>query len=75
MGVAPEYKDNVRVGFLKSRKDQHRKLLENVLAEVKGVHHVKLYLFDDDVIVTGANLSHSYFTYRQDRYMLIRNAP
>lgn len=39
-----------------------------------GVHHIKLYVFDNDVLVTGANLSHSYFTYRQDRYLMIRGS-
>ena len=39
-----------------------------------GVQHTKLYAFDDTVILTGANLSHDYFTSRQDRYVVIRNA-
>lgn len=36
-----------------------------------GTHHVKLYIFDDNVIITGANLSASYFTDRYDRWMLL----
>eukprot|EP00899_Mesostigma_viride_P020113 jgi/Mesvir1/28102/Mv04686-RA.4 len=43
--------------------------------EIFGVCHLKVYLFDDTVLLSGANLSKSYFTQRQDRYMLIRNAP
>ena len=35
--------------------------------EVVGVNHLKVYLFDDDVILSGANLSNTYFTNRQDR--------
>mgnify|MGYP002074183142 CR=1 FL=1 len=38
-----------------------------------GVHHMKLYIFDDTTIITGANLSHSYFTRRQDRCIVIKD--
>lgn len=41
------------------------------LREVIGVYHCKFAVFDDTVILTGANLSHDYFTDRQDRYFLI----
>ena len=37
-----------------------------------GLQHMKVYGFDDDVIITGANLSRDYFTRRMDRYLLIR---
>ncbi|WFD33171.1 CDP-diacylglycerol--glycerol-3-phosphate 1-phosphatidyltransferase [Malassezia sp. CBS 17886] len=37
-----------------------------------GLQHMKVYGFDDDVIMSGANLSRDYFTRRKDRYMLIR---
>ncbi|KJZ71284.1 hypothetical protein HIM_09357 [Hirsutella minnesotensis 3608] len=33
-------------------------------------HHMKLYGVDDEVILSGANLSTDYFTNRQDRYHL-----
>lgn len=46
-----------------------------MFSEIVGVHHMKIYIFDDDIIVTGANLSHSYFTYRQDRYIHFRSTP
>uniref|UniRef100_A0A915AUH1 CDP-diacylglycerol--glycerol-3-phosphate 3-phosphatidyltransferase n=1 Tax=Parascaris univalens TaxID=6257 RepID=A0A915AUH1_PARUN len=39
--------------------------------EIVGLQHMKLYIFDDNVLITGANLSASYFTCRQDRYVLI----
>jgi len=32
---------------------------------------MKLYVFDDSVIISGANLSDDYFTNRQDRYVVI----
>ncbi|KAI3335792.1 hypothetical protein F4824DRAFT_144577 [Ustulina deusta] len=35
-----------------------------------GLQHMKLYGVDDDIILSGANLSNDYFTNRQDRYHL-----
>jgi CDP-diacylglycerol--glycerol-3-phosphate 3-phosphatidyltransferase len=43
-----------------------------ILGEIKGVHHQKIALFDDTVIMGGANLSHNYFTNRRDRYLIIK---
>ncbi|GAA5999906.1 CDP-diacylglycerol--glycerol-3-phosphate 3-phosphatidyltransferase [Rhodotorula paludigena] len=41
-----------------------------------GLQHMKCYGFDDDVIMSGANLSHDYFTNRADRYIeLCNHAP
>ena len=39
--------------------------------EIIGLQHMKLYLFDDSLLISGANLSNDYFTNRQDRYLLI----
>lgn len=33
-----------------------------------GLQHMKLYGIDDEIILSGANLSNDYFTNRQDRY-------
>ena len=44
-----------------------------MVKEVQGTHHIKYYIFDNDVILTGANLSESYFTERQDRWYVIKN--
>lgn len=41
--------------------------------ELIGLQHMKIYLFDDSVIISGANLSQDYFTNRQDRYIMIRD--
>ena len=46
--------------------------LPGAVCEALGVMHVKLALFDDDVILTGANLSTDYLTSRQDRYLALR---
>lgn len=35
-----------------------------------GLQHMKLYGCDDEIILSGANLSNDYFTDRQDRYQL-----
>lgn len=34
---------------------------------------MKLYIFDDTLVITGANLSNDYFTNRQDRYYVIKD--
>ncbi|KAI0009062.1 hypothetical protein F4779DRAFT_407900 [Xylariaceae sp. FL0662B] len=36
-----------------------------------GLQHMKLYGIDDEIILSGANLSIDYFTNRQDRYHLV----
>lgn len=41
--------------------------------ELLGIQHMKLYLVDDTVIISGANLSNDYFTNRQDRYVVIED--
>lgn len=38
------------------------------------MQHMKLYGVDDEIIMSGANLSSDYFTNRQDRYHLFRSA-
>ena len=52
-----------------------KKVLPARINEVVGVQHIKAYLFDDDLIISGANLSGDYFTNRQDRYILFKNNP
>ncbi|KAJ2745950.1 CDP-diacylglycerol--glycerol-3-phosphate 3-phosphatidyltransferase [Coemansia sp. BCRC 34301] len=39
--------------------------------ETFGLQHIKAYVFDDTLIISGANLSRDYFTNRQDRYIKI----
>jgi CDP-diacylglycerol---glycerol-3-phosphate 3-phosphatidyltransferase len=43
-------------------------MLPSPLNEVAGVFHIKCYIIDDNLILSGANLSQEYFTDRQDRY-------
>ena len=41
-----------------------RKVLPQRWNEVVGLQHCKVYIFDDSVIISGANLSSDYFTDR-----------
>lgn len=43
--------------------------------EVLSVYHMKSYIFDNNMIISGANLSHDYFTSRIDRYVLFEDCP
>jgi CDP-diacylglycerol---glycerol-3-phosphate 3-phosphatidyltransferase len=48
--------------------------LQNPYNEVAGVFHLKCYIVDDDLILTGANLSEEYFSDRTDRYLWLTSA-
>ena len=48
-------------------------LLPSKMNEMVGLQHCKVYVFDDTLIMSGANLSRDYFTNRQDRYVVIEN--
>ncbi|XP_071525581.1 CDP-diacylglycerol--glycerol-3-phosphate 3-phosphatidyltransferase, mitochondrial isoform X2 [Panulirus ornatus] len=43
--------------------------------ETIGLQHMKLYVFDNSLIISGANLSNDYFTNRQDRYFVFDDCP
>lgn len=43
--------------------------------EISSTYHAKFLIFDNSIILTGANLSEIYFDKRQDRYMMFRNCP
>ena len=47
---------------------------ENIMREF-GESNVKVYVFDNDIRVSGTNLSENYFTHRTDRYVWFRNCP
>ena len=47
-------------------------VLPKILSEIKGVLHSKVLIFDNNVILTGANMSDSYFTNRLDRYWIFQ---
>eukprot|EP01083_Nonionella_stella_P285140 970619_1 len=41
--------------------------------EVAGVHHIKAFIFDDTLIISGANLNETYLNNRQDRYYVFKH--
>jgi hypothetical protein len=41
--------------------------------ETLGTFHIKAFIMDEHVLLTGANLSRDYFTNRQDRYICIKS--
>ena len=45
-----------------------KRLIPKRINEGWGLQHIKLYGVDDELILSGANLSSDYFTNRQDRY-------
>ncbi|XP_045125336.1 CDP-diacylglycerol--glycerol-3-phosphate 3-phosphatidyltransferase, mitochondrial-like isoform X2 [Portunus trituberculatus] len=52
-----------------------RRLIPQRWNETIGLQHMKLYVFDDSLLISGANLSNDYFTNRQDRYMVFEECP
>ncbi|RWS11135.1 CDP-diacylglycerol--glycerol-3-phosphate 3-phosphatidyltransferase-like protein, partial [Dinothrombium tinctorium] len=43
------------------------------LNEIISVQHIKCFIFDNNLVISGANLSQNYFTNRQDRYFCFYN--
>lgn len=50
-----------------------KSILPKRINEGWGLNHMKLYAIDDEIIMSGANLSNDYFTNRQDRYHVLRS--
>lgn len=50
-----------------------KRLVPKRINEGWGLQHMKLYGVDDEIIMSGANLSQDYFTNRQDRYHLLQS--
>nr|POE65315.1 cdp-diacylglycerol--glycerol-3-phosphate 3-phosphatidyltransferase [Quercus suber] len=48
-------------------------ILPKRINEGWGLQHMKLYGIDDEIIMSGANLSDDYFTNRQDRYHVFKS--
>jgi CDP-diacylglycerol---glycerol-3-phosphate 3-phosphatidyltransferase len=48
-------------------------ILPKRINEGWGLQHMKLYGMDDEIIMSGANLSDDYFTNRQDRYHVFKS--
>jgi CDP-diacylglycerol--glycerol-3-phosphate 3-phosphatidyltransferase len=52
-----------------------RRLMPPRWNEIFGLSHMKVCVFDDTVVMTGANLSKNYFKDRVDRYVCIEGHP
>jgi CDP-diacylglycerol--glycerol-3-phosphate 3-phosphatidyltransferase len=64
---------NIKLAFFSHPKiGTIHNFLPGIVSEISGVLHSKLLVFDSNTIITGANLSHNYFTNRQDRYFIIQ---
>jgi len=57
--------------FLKGVRQRWK--LPNPLNEISGVFHLKAYIIDDCLTLSGGNLSEEYYTTRVDRYITILN--
>ena len=72
-----EFQDSCRVSLYHT--PELRGIVKAVLPgkfnETIGVQHTKVCVFDNDVCISGANLSNDYFSQRQDRYILIKDVP
>lgn len=55
-------------------KNSWSKALPSRYNELIGLQHMKLYIVDNSVIISGANFSNDYFKQRQDRYIEIQDA-
>ncbi|KAK9361896.1 hypothetical protein V1504DRAFT_63535 [Lipomyces starkeyi] len=74
--LVAEFGDRVQVKLFHTPnlRGMKKAMIPTRLNEGWGLQHMKLYGFDDEIILSGANLSHDYFTNRQDRYYLFRSA-
>ncbi|ORM39346.1 putative CDP-diacylglycerol--glycerol-3-phosphate 3-phosphatidyltransferase [Babesia sp. Xinjiang] len=49
------------------------KMIKSPYCEAFGTMHIKIYIADDECIITGANAGRDYFVDRYDRYMLVKD--
>ena len=68
--LAVEFPEQVeiRMYHTPNLRGLRKKLIPKRINEGWGLQHMKLYGIDDEIILSGANLSDDYFTNRQDRY-------
>lgn len=50
-----------------------KKIIPSRYNESFALNHSKLFVWDDNVMITGANLSDAYFVNRVDRYVIVEN--
>ncbi|KAI8592532.1 hypothetical protein BDZ88DRAFT_392177 [Geranomyces variabilis] len=74
--LVDEFPDRFRLSLYHTPKvgSLIKKIVPPRFIEAFGLQHMKVYLFDDDVMLSGANLNTDYFVDRQDRYIRFRQA-
>ena len=65
---------DVRLYHTPNFRGLKKRIIPSRFNEGWGLQHIKLYGFDDEIMLSGANLSRDYFTNRQDRYHLFHSA-
>ncbi|KAJ9603757.1 CDP-diacylglycerol--glycerol-3-phosphate 3-phosphatidyltransferase [Cladophialophora chaetospira] len=67
-----QFGDRVRISMFHTPNlnGWKKKYMPKRINEGWGLQHMKLYGFDDEIMLSGANLSDDYFTNRLDRYHL-----
>ncbi|KIX96877.1 uncharacterized protein Z520_07597 [Fonsecaea multimorphosa CBS 102226] len=65
-----QFGDRVRISMFHTPNlnGWKKKYMPKRINEGWGLQHMKLYGFDDEIMLSGANLSNDYFTNRLDRY-------
>lgn len=68
--LAKEFPDRVEIRMYHTPRltGLRKRFIPKRINEGWGLQHIKLYGTDDEIILSGANLSNDYFTNRQDRY-------
>ena len=63
-----KHPENLHLSFFKHSKMLSilEPLTKTGVCEIFGVLHIKIFIFDNTVILTGANLQENYFTTRKD---------
>lgn len=68
-----KYRVNIRLYHTPHLNGYKQLLTPRRINEIYGLQHMKIYGIDNEVILSGANLSQDYFTDRQDRYYLFKS--
>lgn len=74
-GLQADYSDRVQVRLYRAPglPTWLERLVGKRFVEGWGLQHMKIYGGDDEVMVSGANLSNDYFTNRRDRYVCFQD--
>ncbi|KAK5459745.1 CDP-diacylglycerol--glycerol-3-phosphate 3-phosphatidyltransferase [Exophiala xenobiotica] len=73
--LVSQFGDRVRISMFHTPNlnGWKKKYMPKRINEGWGLQHMKLYGFDDEIMLSGANLSNDYFTNRLDRYHIFKS--